>query len=283
MPGATDLEQRIQILFGALSRRAAFDALPPPGTLSQRLGALIEKSPMAVALDLTPDLACLFATAAVEIWQRGVHSLLISASLTAASPVWSSVAGYYASHYSVRGLAHLLGFFQLHRKQRILSIDIVKGRHVCHVKKKQEREHKFYWKAVKSDVHFANDPFFTYNSEETDVSDASHRSWANYCDHINSYPLFTPLDEQSLRRRIERLSTMNLSSAPIPSRGRYPDLDTVQLVAYHRIIKFRSFLDGFLGGSNRFWRVHRTPSWCSKYLKFQVVAPAFIEVYKTQP
>ena len=43
-----------------------------------------------------------FAMAAVKMWLRAVHSFLISVSLTKASPIWSSVAGYYSSHYSIR-------------------------------------------------------------------------------------------------------------------------------------------------------------------------------------
>ena len=95
----------------------------------------------------------MFTTGAVDIWMRAVHSFLVSASLTDVSSIWSSVAGYYSSHYAVRSIAHLLGFFQLFKGKRIVHLQFLSGQYVCSFdpKKAQDREHKLYWQIVKKD------------------------------------------------------------------------------------------------------------------------------------
>lgn len=283
MPAVIPIEQQVKILFAGLNRVAAAQALPAPGTLASRLKSMIEKASTDV-VRVDPSVCALFGTAAVEMWQRAVHSFLISASLTETSPIWASVGGYYASHYSVRGLAHLLGVFQSHTKKRVVRIDVGSGPPLCRIEKKNagDREHKLYWKVVKDHGSFAADPFFTFNKEGDDDSDAAHRNVANYWDHIDQFPRFRPLDESVLRNRIEQISGIELSSVPIPDRRKYPDVEAVQLVAYHRITKFRSFLDGILAGGNRFWSVHRNPSWCANLLDFQVVRPTFVDVYSSK-
>src|SRR5207237_7783293 len=148
------------------------------------------------------------ATAAVEMWLRAVHSFLVSASLTATSPIWSSVSGYYSSHYSVRAFAHLLGFFQLYRKKRIVRLSTHGGKYVCSFDSKlaNDREHRFYWKIVKRDGHFAANPLFTENNPENDESDVGHRDRANYTDHLSQYPQFAPLNKATLIERIHYIS-----------------------------------------------------------------------------
>src|SRR5258707_1288637 len=101
------LRARIVATFLPLNDVAAVGAFPPPRTLSEDLEKSIPKGKSADA-NITQRSASHFATAAVDIWLRSVHSFLVSASLTETSPMWASVVGYYASHYSVRGLAHLL-------------------------------------------------------------------------------------------------------------------------------------------------------------------------------
>lgn len=218
----------------------------------------------------------MFATAAVDMWLRAVHSFLVSASLTSVSPIWASGSGYYSSHYAVRALAHLLGFFQLYTQKRIAQLQIRDGNYVCTFQPKtvNDREHRFYWKTVKRDQHFAGDPFFTDNDAAVDVSDVGHRDWANYKDHLPQFPMFRPLDEVALKTRVERISSIEITAPPIPRISRYPDLENVQVVAYHRVVRFRDLVDAILGGTNRFWRVHRTPPWVSKFTDFQVTEPA---------
>lgn len=279
---ATDTtSQQIAVMFSSLHKRSAADAIPAPGTLSKTLGRIVERTTGNTA---TIDAATLgfFATAAVEMWHRSVHSFLTSASLTKASPLWASVSGYYSSHYSVRAFAHLLGYFQLQSKKRIIQVAVSGKQYLCHVIRKQggDREHKFYWKTVKNNSRFATDPFFTKNEEGQTRSDISHRSKANYADHLNRFPTFQALDEAYLKERVEKIASIELSDAPIPKGDAYPDTESVQLIAYHRMVKFRKFVDEVLGaGSNRFWKANRKPGWCPNFLDFQVVEPKFTSVY----
>jgi hypothetical protein len=286
MAKTPSIENRIDIVFKGLERRTSTTAFPSLGHLSSELNSLADKAERAnvECLNVTPKITSLYATAAVEIWLRGVHSFLISSSLTNVSPIWASVSGYYASHYCVRGLAHLLGFFQLYRKKRTARIEIEGGKYCCYIEKKggADREHKYYWKIIKSNVRFEDDPFFTLNEEDTGDSDSGHRNIANYYDHINGFPNFHPLSEETLTKRIGYLSKIELSSVPIPRKEKYPDIENVQLIAYHRIIKFRSFLDEILGRKSRFWSTYRNPIWCADFLNFQVIKPRFVEIYQSK-
>lgn len=286
MANSLSIDKQITILFKSLDRSASAGTLPDHGHLSYELTKVVEKSAKCGVntLNVGPSLTSHFASAAVEMWLRGVHSFLISSSLTTVSPIWASVSGYYSSHYCVRGLAHLCGNFHLHRKKRIISINIDGGKHYCNIDTKQggDREHKYYWRIVKEHPQFKDDPFFTINDEEKDVSDSGHRNIANYSDHLNGFPNFRPLDEESLRKRISHLSKIHLSSVPIPRKESYPDIECVQLIAYHRLIIFRNLLDSILGGTNSFWRVHRNPSWCAAYIDFQVTKPSFVDLYKSK-
>ncbi|MHB8729321.1 MAG: hypothetical protein ACYC9K_09860 [Sulfuricaulis sp.] len=281
MAGTPNLEQSIEILFGRFNRRAANTTLSDRTILANKLNALADTlGKKAVgSFQLTPDSAALFATAAVEMWLRSVHSFLISASVTEASKIWASVSGYYASHYSVRAIAHLLGIFQLYRKKRVARVDF--GSNLCNLEKKggNDREHKFYWKVVEMHPYFSTNPFLQKNKNEDEQSDSGHRNIANYVDHINQFPNFRVLDLEILKLRIRYLSSIELSSVPIPRLEHYPDIENVQLVAYHRILSFRRFLDNILGNKNRLWQVHRTPSWCDGILDFQATEPRFLGVY----
>ncbi|MBN1505652.1 MAG: hypothetical protein JW955_02335 [Sedimentisphaerales bacterium] len=279
---ATDATaQQIESMFSGLHRQSAAKALPKPGTLAAQLSQIVDRANSNITTVQQATLS-FFATAAVEMWHRSIHSLLISASLTKASPLWACVSGYYSSHYAVRGLAHLLGFFQLHSKKRIIQVEVKAGRYLCHICRKQrgDREHKFYWSIVKDHTRFAGDPFFTKNEEGQPRSDSAHRSKANYADHVDQFPLFEVLNEAYLKQRIRTIASMELSDAPIPRIDAYPDTDSVQLVAYHRVVKFRSLVDEVLGGSNRFWTANRRPGWCRDFVDFQVVTPKYTSVYK---
>lgn len=287
-----DLKTRLEAMFGSLKAQGAAQALPAPLSLSNRLYGVLKKcrkDQRSTYVDT--EIAKLFATAGVEMWQRGVHSFLISASLTDASPVWASVSGYYASHYCVRGLAHLLGHFQVYRDvHKAVCLELHGGRYVCSLKRSAS-EHQFYWKMVKRDPCFAGDPLFTENENATagirrrgkpnlvaekviDESDAGHRNHANYGDHVNRFPQFRVLDEQVMKNRVHFISQIQVSAPPIPSRDLWPDLESVQVVAYQRIVTFRRFLDNLLGGGNRFWTVHRSPPWTAGILDFQLTEQA---------
>ncbi len=270
-----DLRIRLAASFAPLNRVAASKAFPPPLSLSTALEDAMPKKDFVGPSKVDQSVSTLFATAAVDCWLRAVHGFLTSAALTNASPVWSSVSGYYSSHYSVRAIAHLLGYFQMYHKKRSVKIGITTGGdHVCNFDKKQgsEREHKVYWKLVKEDPHFASEPLFTFNNSDpgVDASDAGHRERLNYNDHIGQTPVFRNLDMPALRTRIEFISQIEFTAPPIPKRSKAPDVEAVQVIAYHRLVFFRRFLDEILGGKNRFWSVHRSPSWVDGMTDFQL-------------
>jgi hypothetical protein len=77
------------------------------------------------------------------------------------------------------------------------------------------------------------------------------------------------LDEAELKHRIEYISKIVFDAPPLPRFGSFPDLEHVQLIAYHRIVMFRRLLDEVLGGKNRFWNVHRNPSFAADFIDFQ--------------
>lgn len=268
---AGDLRQRIEVTFALLNRRGARGAFPEPMALSAALEKALRTSSEA-PVHLKPEVATMFATAAVDVWLRAVHSFLISASLTEASPIWASTCGYYASHYCMRAFAHLLGYFHLFRRKRIARLEMRAGRHLCSFAAKQcsDREHRFYRRVVKHDSHFSSDPLFTDNQEDDEASDGGHRNRGNYGDHVGLFPNFRPLDEGSLKRRVEYISRIEFNSPPIPKMDRFPDIESVQVVAYHRIVRFRRFLDEIVGGKSRFWNVHRNPSWAAEMIDFQL-------------
>jgi len=205
------------------------------------------------------------------MWLRSVHSFLISASLTNASPIWASATGYYSSHYTVRSIAHLLGFFQLFTWGKIVRLELKSGQFVCsfNAKTVRDREHSFYWRIVKSNPLFAADPFFTQNAPG-DVSDVTHRDRANYADHLSQFPVFRPLDADAVKSRIDRISEIEFDAPPIPQVSRYPDVESVQIIAYHRLVRFRELVDAIIGTENRFWKVHRDPPWARDFMDFQL-------------
>ena len=266
---------QIELMFSKLNGARASDSFPPPATLSRILNGIVDKATSDSApisqIEITN-----FATAAVEMWHRAIHSFLISASLTKASPIWSSVSGYYSSHYSIRGFAHLLGYFQLNKKKRNIQLEINGTPYLCHIKPKGgNEEHKFYWMKVHEHPFFITNSFFPENNEYNVISDSAHRNKANYFDHLNGFPPFQVLDEIYLKQRVSVISKIEIDDAPIPNSESdpYPDIENVQIMAYHRMVKFREFIDNILGGSNRFWNVHRKPSWCPNFLNFQLVKP----------
>lgn len=267
---------RIRLMFEKLTARPA--NFPSINTLSSTLNNLMgngskKNYPTYKKIDTT--IASYFATASVEMWHRAIHSFFISASLTQSSPIWSSVAGYYSSHYTMRAFAHLFGCYQLFSKKVVMQLDLSGQTYICHVEKKgpDDREHTLYWKRVKE--YFKDDFLFTVNPDMppgnfTEFrSDGAHRSRANYTDHIGNFPVFKSLDEQALKIRLKKLSTIDVNEMDIPNVLAYPDITNVQLVAYHRILKYRAFLDQLLPTNNRFWSVQRNPNWAPNYFEFK--------------
>jgi hypothetical protein len=72
---------------------------------------------------------------------------------------------------------------------------------------------------------------------------------------------------------------MEFHDAPIPEFDRFPDVEAVQIVAYYRLIKYRRFIDSLAGTENRFWRVHRTPTFAGTILSFQIQESPGLEVF----
>jgi hypothetical protein len=267
------LRTRLETLFYSLRKVPAAKAFPSRRELTNRLEKLVPNNGKGVTtVQVTPAVGTLFVTAAVEIWMRSVHSFLISASVTEVSPIWSSVSGYYSSHYSIRALGHLLGYFQLFRRKKIVYLQLQAGKHFCSFNPKDanHREHRFYWRLVKQDQHFASDPLFTANDVDQGPSDVAHRDLANYADHLCVFPMFKPLDAEALKNRVQHIADIQFTAPPIPRTINFPDVESVQVVAYHRIIRFRRFLDEIVTSKNRFWAVHRQPSWAAGYMNFQL-------------
>ncbi len=271
---------QIEDMFEDLNRRSA-RSFPVPGTLSSILEKSIDPKQQVQNIRASSEILTTFATAAVEMWFRSLHSFLISASLTEASPIWASVAGYYSSHYSIRGFAHLFGIFQLYKIKRIVFLEKQNNRYVCRVEQKGDlREHRFYWKSVSEHPMIAGDPFFYPNLDSIPKSDVSHRNKTNYWDHLNCFPNFRPLEQEVLSQRVERIANIQFSDVPVPDADQFPDIENVQTIAYHRIVKFRRCLDEVLKSKNRFWSVNRQPSWCPSKMKFNVADPVYLALYK---
>lgn len=267
------LEFQIQKMFDTLQMQGG--TLPQHGIMSDKLGKMAPKKG-SLDVSVKTEIVKLFATASIEMWLRAIHSFLISTALTNASPLWASISGYYSSHYTIRALAHLLGIYQLRKNRSTVTLQSSRTGFICSFKEGRNREHSFYWKMVKQHPNFFTDSLFTENPEDTDISDAGHRNFATYIDHLNKFPNFSPLTYDELEKRIVFISKFEMKSYPIPMRTNYPDTDSVQIIAYHRLVYFRELIDSVLGDSNRFWSVHRNPSWCRGIIDFQRIKPQLI-------
>lgn len=257
------------VLFSELDAQKKPGWLPQPGSLAENLRKRIPiKGGNSFRLSSSDSI--LFATAAVEIWLRAVHSFLVSSSLEKASPIWSSISGYYASHYVMRAFAHLHGHFLLRGSRRHVRISHgTRGSFLCESKVESSNEHNFYWKLVNSVPKFSQDCLFSDNNDRLPPSDSSHRGFANYWDHVNNFHDFMPVNEEYLITRIERVSELITDSPTLPNK--YPDLDSVHIIAYARIVRFRNYVDETIGTKNRYWRYYRNPSWFTKYMDFQAM------------
>jgi hypothetical protein len=262
----------VELSFGKLDKPNAKMDFPERGTLSKHIHGLLDKKGGGALPILSHKYSPMLASAGVEMWHRAIHSFLWSVALTNNSPLWSSVSGYYSSHFVMRAFAHSMGIFKSFTRKAVIQVLIANGQFICSPllsSKKGEGEHAFYWKAVKGHPKLFSNDLFRENNERDMGSDSSHRTFANYTDHLNS---FLPLEFPTLNvvaEGVERISRIRLHSVTTPSRDDYPDLENVQILAFQRIVAFRDFLDEKLP-KNRFWKAHRRPSWCKDVMLFQV-------------
>lgn len=260
----------MELTFGKLDKPNAKMDFPKPGTLSNQFNALLDganASPM-----LSHQHCPLLASAGVEMWHRAIHSFLWSVALTKSSPLWASVSGYYASHFVMRAFSHSMGIFKSFRQREVIQISLKNGQFICSPltwSKNSQGEHAFYWKAVKGHPKFVGNDLFRENSERDPKSDAAHRTFANYTDHLCSFPPMEFPKIEEVADSVERISRIRLHSVTHPSREDYPDLRNVQILAFQRILAFHDFLDDKVPRS-RFWRMHRRPNWCKDVMLFQV-------------
>jgi len=260
----------IKLLFNEL-RGENLDRFPAPESLSSSLARLASPGPVTIHRRE----ATLFVTASIEMWNRAVHSLVVAASTMRSSKIWSSVSGYYASHYIMRAFAHLFGFFALYRQKKYWETSFSHGAFTCSavkgLKQGEKKEHTFYWLHAFRRPEFAGEtPLFSENDDRLVPSDSSHRGYASYIDHLGNFVPVVPMTEVQLKTAIIDIAkTFEDAPLELPNRSQKPlDVATVLGLAYRRIARYREFLDSLLGLRNRYWTAHRTPIWCRGVVGF---------------
>jgi hypothetical protein len=227
---------------------------PHAATLSEEFKSLI----CEVAPTLAHTKWRLLAAAGVEMWHRAIHSFLCSVALSEMSPLWSSVVGYYASHYVMRAFAHSMGIFKSFSAKQDIQVEFAGNHFSVRFEKANNRgEHNFYWYVVKGHPKFIGDPLFRYNSERAAYAESQHRSFANYADCIDSFATLRPRSIVEISMDVEKISGIRLGSVGRPEVDKYPDLLTLQVLAFHRIVAFQTFIDDRIE-NNPFWRTHRS-------------------------
>lgn len=232
----------------------------------------IQKLPsLDVVLSGDFALASLFSTAAIEVWQRAVHALIVSCAISRASQQWSVVSGYYSSHYCVRAYAHLGGILLLYRLKRVAKIELTGSGYNLHMIKKNgsDREHALYWKETSTCEFFGLGRLASRNDDDESPNDARQRNIANYYDHVDAFRGVESATIEMARDRLYQLATLRLPENPLPRAEHYPDLDRIHLAAYYRIIRFRDYMDGLLESSSSYWNAHRDPQWARGLMTFQ--------------
>ncbi len=270
MAGGATHKLLVTKVFEHLGKQGA-EQVPPSGMLAKTLRKHIKDRGMQFNLSAAD--AALFGSAAVEMWLKAVHSFLISTSVMKASPVWSAVSGYYSSHYVMRAFSHLFGHFILRRDKRVVVMTLDRA-YFCDTKKKNNLvEHQYYWELPHGEFGVVGNALFSKNppiKDDSDRTDGFHRVYANYFDHVDRFKEFTPLDEAFLKARVDRVSELVTDSPTVPDIAKFPDLDAVHVIAYARIVRFRTFLDDAIDPKNRYWSFYRKPSWFLKYMDFQL-------------
>lgn len=260
----------VELAFGKFDKPTAKLGFPDSGALSKHLSVLLDGH--SVTPVLSHQHCSMLASAGVEMWHRAIHSFLWSVALTKSSPLWASVSGYYASHFVMRALAHSMGIFKSFTQRSVVQVFVKKGQFVCspfEFSKNANGEHAFYWRVVKEHPCFRSNDLFRENSERDPRSDSAHRTFANYTDHLCSFPPIEFSTVNELAISVEKISRIRLHSVSAPSRDDYPDLQNVQILAFQRILAFQDFLDEKVP-KNRFWRMHRRPDWCKNVMLYQV-------------
>lgn len=266
----TEADRICELTFGKFRAATLGLGFSPHGLLSQKIVDLINGK----IATLPHNEAHILATASVEMWHRSIHSFLWAIALTDRSPLWASITGYYASHFVMRAFAYSMGIFKSFCLHKAIQITLQSGHCVATVlegKKYQKGEHSFYWMAVKDHPNLNSNPLFRDNYERDPKSDSAHRTYANYMDHINSFVPLDLLERDHIKETVERISRIRVNSITNTAieLGVYPDVKTVQILAYQRIIAYRDFFDQKLS-DNRFWQAHRTPNWCRDTMLYQV-------------
>lgn len=273
MNGDLDLEL-IQRMFAPWRAAPPGTSFPARAALSTELARLfpLRKGENSRSTYVDIGVAKYFATASMDIWQRAVHSLLVSVLLSDQSPIWASVTGYYSSHYTFRGLAHLLGCYRLFQKKCSIRLSIEHGKYVCTYTRGGGREHDWYRNVVLQSSRFKRDPFFSTRDLQDSLDDVEHRDRCNYWDHLPVFASLRNVNQEYVKNKVRSLSKMEVNTPPDLDPSRFPDPDAVQVVAYQRLSRFRKFLDEELSG-NRLWSVYRTPAWAIDFIDYQVVEP----------
>lgn len=252
----------------------AGSAFPAPASLARALDTsfpTMKKGEKKKDTHVDIHVAKLFATAAIDIWQRAIHSLLISALLSESSPIWASVAGYYSSHYTMRGLSHLLGYYQLFQRKCQVQLTFDGSRYLCTFTKRYEREHDWYWHLATGSQIMGHDPFFALKPLSLGLMrDTAHRDRSNYWDHLRQFPPIHDVGKEQIKRKMAQMSKVELQAPPELRDDRFPDPLSVQLIAYQRVARFRRLLDDTLS-NNRLWSVQRNPPWAAEYIDYQMV------------
>jgi hypothetical protein len=238
---------------------------PHSATLSEEFKSLIGEA----APTLVHSKWRLPAAAGVEMWHRAIHSFLCSVALREMSPLWSSVVGYYASHYVMRAFAHSMGIFKSFSAKRDIQVELTGNHFSVRFEKANNRgEHNFYWYVIKEHPKFIGDSLFRYNSEKAMYSESQHRNFANYTDCIDTFAKVNPPPISEISMDVQKISGIRLDSVGKPEVEKYPDLETLQVLAFHRILAFQTFIDDRVT-NNPFWRTHREPMWCKDIMLFQ--------------
>jgi hypothetical protein len=262
-------EKVLELTFAKWNASSVLNSFPQQNALALKLEEIFAR-PGASNAVFAHTSCRLLASASVEMWHRALHSFLYSVALTENSPIWASVAGYYASHFVMRAFAHSFGFFKSFSARKIVQYTLTGNTFVCTVVDERDSgEHKFYWKIVKDHPHFSTNPLFRYNSDRDPKSDCAHRNYANYSDHINSFKAVSPWLAARVEESVEKISRIRKHSVTGPSREGYPDLLNVQILAYQRIVTYREYMDDKLT-NNKFWKLHRDPLWCRKPMRYEL-------------
>lgn len=234
------------------------DSIPKPASLSKYLRTF---KPAFSGLVEIND-ATLFISAAMEMWQRSINSLILSVAWSDVSRTWGVVTAYYSSHYMIRAFAHLHGYYSLHKEASIELSKNVKGFQITCGKRRNE--HEYYWKAV-SDLKL-NEKLFGKNTEQV------HRGFASYQDHLHD---FKKLDKKSIPNLAEvQMKVATIADLPYNplDDSKIPDLTTIQCLSYQRICFYRNWFESKFG-SSKYWKSLRTPQWCASVMSYKTSTP----------